>query len=63
MTKIKIALDFDIQSFFDLSYSAGGGRTHTMLPSEDFKSSASANSATAPCAYNIITSIQNLSIG
>ena len=27
---------------------AGGSRTHTRSPSEDFKSSASANSATAP---------------
>src|SRR5271157_4686724 len=27
---------------------AGGGRTHTMSPSGDFKSPASANSATAP---------------
>ena len=28
--------------------SAGGGRTHTVLPPTDFKSVASANSATAP---------------
>ena len=29
-------------------YRAGGGRTHTMSPSTDFKSVASAYSATAP---------------
>src|SRR3990170_2832811 len=32
---------------------AGGSRTHTRLPSEDFKSPASAHSATAPGRYCI----------
>ena len=42
--------DFLRDLFLKLSR-AGGIRTHTRLSSEDFKSSASANSATAPASY------------
>ena len=34
---------------FHASHRAGGGRTHTVSPPTDFKSVASAYSATAPC--------------
>ena len=34
---------------FQASHRAGGGRTHTVSPPTDFKSVASAYSATAPC--------------
>ena len=46
MEKIRNGLKHKVSSHF--TYGAdGGGRTHTMLPSRDFESRASANSTTS----------------